>query len=1038
MEFCAELAVFQSAAKFATLEFPSPADITDSDEVQKFTDLISPSVREILDGLDSERSLLDRNVWNFKLLSFLLTHILKNSHNKDQQVDAVKENGASNSNDRSLDKAETPTVTDNKGSRSADHIFQHFPCLNLAILFELVKRFKWNGQLLECLQVLDESQAAIVVKSIIEEVKSSDDPNNLELVVTCQKYLFWLVIKSANQNQGQLNVAMTMEDTVNWFHKHLNRINQQELQSKGLFIEIIHILVILGGVCHNKISITELKTLLLQSEQGKDKTVVHRETTRILGLLNKSRTRQDCENNFSELLQRIHKGFPKLTWLEVSASFLKDFNSEGESQSGRNAALMEDLARETTLDLGIMDLNVISFYERLFETTKTDSSGDTRISTVHQFLASFESHRCHQMALKQKEEEERQGKITLEEILFGRLAGFEAHITRIVTCCDPARWRNERYTYLLRENCDLLFSESDIQALLQTLRTLIRVECQGLSLAPVLQILLDAFSRLPILTQEKIILENFLSCDDPDLLSSVGSFHQEMNITFNQFTSETSEKDLRAVLRLSLVDPVALVEYAVTVAVKSSGQIPVVLKIFNSVPDLCRCCYGNHQPEKSLLCHVITQYLLVNKLDRNEEKNLIKFISTAVQSFHREVNGYTFEEAAILPPAEFASAAILPFIGSCNSGDQEQPINTELALRLFICVLERSDKDCDWLIELQPQTLLLCLFELLDDCVELWDGRVNKSGIKQSCLRCLQLMQAKCAGIFSKLHVMAADWLKSKTKDLDWTVLVHLQKTLSCLDTTQAAGHQFVEDLADHVIRGCADNCLPLLRCASVSDETATAINQRIPSGHRVISPDVLTSALSQMLRNLLLMEWRRVSGCLWTLITHDCLTPPYRLLLDNKVVLATRNEVKCLLTLTQILSNVVMATSSDMSAPASAVQHVNTCYVTVLQEQTKVLTAVQDRKIVSFILIQMLSHVTVAMTTMDSDQSEPLYVFLLDLLGKYSDLKKGRQSPSNILKFRELDQVVVQAVGLMEDNSRQETLLKKLFEKKQETGLQK
>ncbi|XP_046547787.1 gem-associated protein 4-like [Haliotis rubra] len=599
---------------------------------------------------------------------------------------------------------------------------------------------------------------------------------------------------------------------------------------------------------------------------------------------------------------------------------------------------------------------------------------------------------------------------------------------------------NERYTDILQENCDLLFSESDIQALLQTLRTLVSVECHGLSVDLILQILLNAFSRLPILTQEEIILEHFLSHDAPDLLSPVGSFHQEMNIAFNQFTSETSEKDLRAVLRLCLVNAVAVVEYAATVAVKNPGQIPVILKIFHSVPDLCRCCYGNHHPEKSLLCHVMTQYLLANKLGRNEEKNLIKFISTAVKSFHREVSGYTFEEAAILPPAEFASATILPFIGSYNSGNQEQPINTELALRLLICVLESGgDKDCDWLIELQPQTLLLCLFEVLDDCVELWDGPGNKSSIKQSCLRCLHLMHTKCAGIFTKLHEMAADWLKLKTKDLDWTVLVHLQKTLSYLDPAQTDSHKpFVEDVVHHVIEGSADNCLPLLRCASISEETATAINQCIPSCHRVISPDVLTSALTQMLRNLLVVEWRRVSGCLWTLITHDCLAPPYRILLYNKIVLATRNEVKCLLTLTQILSDVVMATSSDTAAPASAVLHVNTGYVAVLQEQMKVLTDVQDKKIVSFVLIQMLSHVTVAMTTMDSDQSEPLFVFLLDLLGKYCDLKKGRQSASTVQNFRELDQVVVQAVGLMEDSSRQETLLKKLWEKIPDTGFKK
>ncbi|XP_067660706.1 gem-associated protein 4-like [Haliotis asinina] len=1027
MDFCTELAVFQSAAKFAALKFPKPEGLTDSDKVRKFTDLISPAVREILDGLDHEHSLMDRHVWSLKLLSFLLTHILKNFDKNDKQVGGVAE-------------VETPFVADKKASRSTDHIFQHFPCLNLAILFDLVKRFKWSGHLLECLQVLDRSPAAVVVTSIIKEIKSSDDPNNLELVVTCQKYLMWLVFKPVNQNNDQLNVAMTMKLTADWFHQHLNRINLQELQTKGLLTQVIHILVFLGCVCCKAICETKLRPLLLNSEQEKDETLVNRESTRILGLLNKCRSGQDLENTFSKLLQTIHEGFPKQVWFDILASFLKRLNSDEEIQSGRKAALMEDIARETILDLGIMDVNVIPFYEILLDTTKTDSCGDERMSTVHKFLVTVESEHSHQMTLKEKEEEDMQGRITLEEILHERLDGFRACITRIVNCCDAATWMKDRYTDILRENCDLLFSEVDIRALLRTLRTFVRVEDHGLPLELILQMLLNAFSRLPILTQEEIILEHFLSHDDPDLLSSVGSFHQEMNIAFNQFTSETSEKDLRAVLKLCLVNAVAVMEYAVTVAVKSPGQIPVILKIFHSVPDLCRCCYGNHHPEKPLLCRVINQYLLAHQLCRNEEKNLVKLISTALKSFHREVSGYTFKEAAIVPPAEFASATILPFIGSYNSGGQEQPVNTELALRLLICVLENGcDKDCDWLIELQPQTLLLCLFELLDDCVELWDGPVNKPSIKQSCLRCLYLMQTKGAGIFAKLHEMAADWLKLRTKDLDWTVLVHLHKTISFLDPTQADGHKlFVEDVVHHVMQCCADNCLSLLRCSSISEDTAAAINQCIPTCHRVISTDVLTSALTEMLRNLQLVEWKRVSGCLWTLITHDCLIPTYRVLLYNKLILATRNEVKCLLTLTQILSDVVMATSSDTSAPASAVHHVNTCYVAVLQEQMKVLTDIQNEKTVSFVLIQILSHVTVAMTSMDFDQSEPLFVFLLDLLGKYCDFKKGRQSVSTIQNFRELDQVVVQAVCLMEDNSRQETMLKKLREKTQDTGVKK
>ncbi|XP_046547704.1 uncharacterized protein LOC124257640 [Haliotis rubra] len=372
MEFCTELAVFQSAAKFATLKFPKPAGITDSEEVRKFTDLISPAVREILDGLDHERSLMDRNVWSLKLLSFLLTHVLKNIDNNDKQVDAVRSCETSHCIDQSLAEVEAPFVADKKGSRSADHIFQHFPCLNLAILFDLVKRFKWNGHLLECLQVLDESQAAIVVTSIIEEIKSSDDPNNLELVVTCQKYLMWLVFKSANQTNGQLNVAMIMKLTADWFCQHLNEIYLQELETKRLLTEVIHILVFLGCVCCNEVCETKLRTLLLNSELEKDKTVVHREATRVLGLLKKSLTGQDHENTFSEILQGIHEGFQKQAWLEILASFLTHLNSEGESQSERTAALMEDIARETTLDLGIMDLNVTSFYERLLDTIKTE------------------------------------------------------------------------------------------------------------------------------------------------------------------------------------------------------------------------------------------------------------------------------------------------------------------------------------------------------------------------------------------------------------------------------------------------------------------------------------------------------------------------------------------------------------------------------------------------------------------------------------------------------------------------------------------
>ena len=71
---------------------------------------------------------------------------------------------------------------------------------------------------------------------------------------------------------------------------------------------------------------------------------------------------------------------------------------------------------------------------------------------------------------------------------------------------------------------------------------------------------------------------------------------------------------------------------------------------------------------------------------------------------------------------------IVPYVNVHNLNSSE-PISCKFALNILKTVLEGDCvKDCDW-TECEPKALLVCLTELLQECVIFWDDIDDISGV---------------------------------------------------------------------------------------------------------------------------------------------------------------------------------------------------------------------------------------------------------------------------------------------------------------------
>lgn len=98
----------------------------------------------------------------------------------------------------------------------------------------------------------------------------------------------------------------------------------------------------------------------------------------------------------------------------------------------------------------------------------------------------------------------------------------------------------------------------------------------------------------------------------------------------------------------------------------------------------------------------------------------------------------------LLSPVELMDQSILPLIGVHTLYNNET-VTCKFALTLLKTVLEcECTKTCDW-SKFEPIGLRLCLAELLQECVVLWDGENEVDGqtkivVKTLVIECLKLL----------------------------------------------------------------------------------------------------------------------------------------------------------------------------------------------------------------------------------------------------------------------------------------------------------
>ncbi|KAL8612812.1 hypothetical protein ACOMHN_033482 [Nucella lapillus] len=542
------------------------------------------------------------------------------------------------------------------------------------------------------------------------------------------------------------------------------------------------------------------------------------------------------------------------------------------------------------------------------------------------------------------------------------------------------------------------------------------------------------FAQLPPETREQILLETYRDTTQPGL-QIVSDFEKTLTIAFNKLSANTVHKNLCGILPLALHDLLTFTDYAVSMAISSKGQIPVVVKVFQLIPGVMRSVHPLHHPGRSLLGHCLHSVIHGRSLDTREQTNCLSLLSYLVKPTATDPS----QNPPLLPPAEFLSSSVLPFIFTSLAGKDSQPTSL-LALRLLIGCLEAtlSVGFSDWLEELQLAVVVRLCGEMLQDCAEsMWgdadDANCMVVQVTVLCVVDLLLKHFAEGGI--KIEGQSLHWVLEGCARFHWVVCAYLAPCLGPIGAQMIAGY------VNEATQKASENPAGLLQLSATSD----AASQEIIDAMRDCDDDdddddlhipqtSLVISLAQILPSILVREVHRVVSVLtvWVSSGRVRMELHHRALLDSSVLDLSEYGTK--MVVCQLLTEAVaVMVAGEDNSNAPLLQHVGQLLVTALQTLLTQSGTVKndddedEESTMSRVLKTAAFHqVCAVVSDSPAPLTDPLFVLLLDLLSAVSpqDPESGDASPSSKDAVRD---VLMHGIGLIRDKRFRDTLTKKM-----------
>ncbi|KAK7504391.1 hypothetical protein BaRGS_00004257 [Batillaria attramentaria] len=591
---------------------------------------------------------------------------------------------------------------------------------------------------------------------------------------------------------------------------------------------------------------------------------------------------------------------------------------------------------------------------------------------------------------------------------------------------DLHGWWYSGFLDLLRGKPQVLHRESDVKNLLSVLADAVKNVSQPEAdkrIAHLAELTMSLFARLPLLMQEKVILDHYMNVEVP-WLPLVENFDQALTVTFNKLSASSTAKDLNAVLQLAFHDPVTFMDHAVRVAVANAGQVSLVVKVLRLMPAVCRCTHPQNHPDSSLLSHSIHAALHGHPLDSREQKNIITLVSSLVQT-HGQENG----TALLLSPAEFLTASVLPNITLPTPSTISPPVSIDFALRLLIGVLGATLKAglTDWLNEVHPAALAVCCAELVDECVELVTdtGDVDlRARIRSLVLTVLELLQRHLHAAKISLEDSSLRWVQDRCATLDWTVLAYLADILKPVSEGEA--NQLLSCLAVECVRQASSDPLSLLRLAAVSDAAEREVLQLVHSSAEAVTDEAaILKSLCELLPHLLVSEVKRVVRALSALISAGHLDVSFRCVFADSITITAFKEAHSEVCVSQLLMDaaVLMSQNQQLCVSQSSCHNLAQVLVAGLQEILQRINRQPHSTSSVFLIQQIFCHVCIIMSSAPEVMLDSLFVVLLDLLTKLPQDSVSAPEKNMQLMF----DVLGPGIELIPKESMQQTLMKRL-----------
>ncbi|XP_041369049.1 uncharacterized protein LOC121383227 [Gigantopelta aegis] len=1017
MEFSPEIAVLQSSLQLAYTEKSKE----DEKPCSKFIKIVASAVHEVIDGLESERSDLDKQFWRFKVFSLLLNKVL---YSEEQIQICTSADGPAN---------------------SVNQICQQLPPLQLTSFLEIVKKLDWFELLSQGLCVLDPVTSQQLVSRVIHHATEYPVDRNDALLISAT--LDCVISRWISSMMDGSIVTETTGNIASWLNNiflFLTNVLGKEFRKTDDDISfLLHIFT--------QLTLCGVLSDLTDDSRGKVNKLMNSalQTREITGNKQSGSFSQCCTwfkthtlNSTQISVMSLPIDFPFCEWMKTFST-LCVILKENCPELDQCLKDFEDRVLIVLDHMFTFSLEpLVSCFSQLIENEQyivllKQADVPNLVQTCNmmaeisqQLLASLSEMK----EKRQREEREHYSTFSLEDILKHRLPGCEELLMNILSDFDLTWWSKNSVCKDLLENIDLFCDVDHIKQLKLIVQRGREVHPENTTaLNNVRKVLLTAFSRLPMIVQEQLIVEQYLNESDPTFLSSVGAFHKDITIIFNKFTSDSDDKLLFAVLGLALQDPLHVILKSVETAVRNSGQIPVVLKILQTLPDLCRCFHSEFHRDESLLSHVVHSSLMSGCLQDKEKTNIINLILLAVQNFETKVCGRFLQEAPVLHSSEFISKTVLPYIGVETMFESDQPISVEFSLRLLTSVIEEvgGDGTSSLAAILNPCPLMLCLCALLHECIVLSDDPdrfVTKATIRRLCTQCWLSVEKMLRIKSSSFTDLEVNWLLSEVKYLDWTVLLRLQMTL-CVLQGKNEEDGFLDNVASHLTSDY--NYVSLFRFVSLSDENLKAVGLPDP----VVVEEIILSLL-QVLPNVTADEAKRVCVYVKCLLSTSHSHFPFRLFFQDTIDLYDFQGMKGALHLSQVLMEVfVLTVQSPHLFPSVVLRHMAACYVAVMKNITKENFLNEDHLTVTFTLSQMFCHVSIITSLMTSDLSQALFVLLLDILSKYVEHTDRFGSDELKLDEQSMWEPLCQAVQMIEHEDIRNNLMNKLKERYTSAG---